>query len=116
MLERLRLYWEQSRGDDRCVFLFLLLPPLASLTGLYPTTIWFWLIGAAAGFAGHRRFAKPGLGLLVGMGLFAIIGVSLLEHGMLSSSWTVPLSQLLWLCMGVPAGSHFGAVSGRRFL
>lgn len=113
MLERLRLYWEQSRGDDRCVLLFLLLPLLASLTGLYPTTAWFWLIGFGAGFAGYRRFAKPGLRLLVGLGLFAIVGVTLLEHGFLSSGWTVPLSQLLWFCMAVPAGSHFGTVSGR---
>ena len=111
MLQRLRLYWEQSRGDDRCVLLFLLFPPLLSLTGLFPTTIFFWFIGAMSGFAGYRRFAKPGLRLLLSLGVFAVVGVGLLEHGYLSSSWTMPLSQLLWLCMGVPAGSHFGTVS-----
>ncbi|MFN8611964.1 MAG: hypothetical protein U0931_30745 [Vulcanimicrobiota bacterium] len=111
MLERLRLYWEQSRGDDRCLLLFLLVPAGLSLTGLYPTTIFFWLIGLGAGFAGYRRFARPGLRLLVSLGVFAVVGILLLEHGMLSSSWTMPLSQLLWFCFGVPAGSHFGAVS-----
>ena len=111
MLERLRLYWEQSRGDDRCDLLFLLFPALLSLTGLYPTTILFWLIGVMAGFAGYRRFAKPGMRLLVGLGLFAVVGILMLEHNLLSSSWTMPLSQLLWFCFGVPAGSHFGTVT-----
>lgn len=111
MLQRLRLYWEQSRGDDRCVLLFLLLPPLLSLTGLFPTTILFWFLGAMAGFAGYRRFAKPGLRLLLVLGALAIVGVTMLNHGLLSSSWTMPLSQLLWFCMAVPAGSHFGTIS-----
>ena len=111
MLQRLRLYWEQSRGDDRCVLLFLLFPPLLSLTGLFPTTILFWFLGAMCGFAGYRRFAKPGLRLLLVLGFLAIAGVTMLEHGWLSSSWTIPLSQLLWFCMAVPAGSHFGKVS-----
>ncbi|MBX3168760.1 MAG: hypothetical protein KF760_15200 [Candidatus Eremiobacteraeota bacterium] len=111
MLQRLRLYWEQSRGDDRCVLAFLLFPPLLSLSGLFPTTILFWCLGALAGFAGYRRFARPGLRLLLMLGGLAVAGVLLLEHGLLSSSWTMPLSQLLWFCLAVPAGSHFGAVS-----
>jgi len=114
MLNRLRLYWEQSQGDDRCVLLFLLVPLLLSLSGQFPLTFPFWIFGAAAGFAGYRRFAKPGLGLLGILALVAIIGVTMLNHGLLSSTWTAPLSQMLWFCMAVPAGMHFGSISHPR--
>lgn len=111
MLNRLRLYWEQSRGDDKWLLGLMLVPLLLCFWWQFSGTLPFWLFGFAAGFASYRRFAKPGLGLLLALGTLAIVGTTLLQHDLLSASWTAPIMQLLWFTMALPAGMHFGTVS-----
>ena len=111
MRTRLRLYWEQSRGDDKGILAFLLAPLLLSFMWQFQGTLPFWLFGFAAGFAAYRRFAKPGVRLLLALGCLAVTGTTLIQNDMLSGSWIAPIMQLLWFTMAVPAGMHFGSVS-----
>ena len=111
MQDRLRLYREQSRPDDWCLLGLLLVPLLLTFTGQFPVTLPFWFLGSLAGFASYRRFAKPGLNLLLALGVLVTVATALIQHDMLSSSWTAPITQLLWFSLAVPAGMHFGSVS-----
>ena len=111
MHNRWRLYREQSRADDWCVLALLLVPLLLAVSGQFQGTLPFWFFGSLAGFAAYRRFAKPGLNLMLALGALVMVATGLIQHDLLSSSWTAPITQLLWFSMAVPAGMHFGSVS-----
>jgi len=112
--QRLQLYREQARPEDWALLVLLSIPLMLCFWWQFQGTLPFWLMGFLAGLAAYRRYTRPVGGLLLLLGIVAVLGTTLVEHDWLSGAWVMPLTHLLWFVLAAPAGLHVGWVSHPR--